>query len=71
MTIDSDDEERARKYSGKLKNAEDEYRIDPDFHFDLSEDPYIELLQSDQLEDVVKKMAKPVNILFGISSLRC
>ncbi|KAG8219828.1 DEAD-domain-containing protein [Butyriboletus roseoflavus] len=59
LTIDSDDEKRTRKYSGNLKTEEDEYRIDPEFHFDLSEDPFIELLQSDQLEDVVKKIVKP------------
>lgn len=63
MTIDSDDEKRIRNHNGKLKN-EEEFRIDLDFHFDLPEDPYVELLQSDQLEDIVKKISKPVNILF-------
>ncbi|KAN0100637.1 P-loop containing nucleoside triphosphate hydrolase protein [Tylopilus felleus] len=59
MTLDSDDEKRTQKHNGKSKNEDKEFRIDPDFRFDLSEDPYIELLQSSQLEDVVKKIAKP------------
>lgn len=62
MTLDSDDEKRTQKHNGKSKNEDKEFRIDPDFRFDLSEDPYIELLQSSQLEDVVKKIAKPVSI---------
>jgi len=65
MTIDSDDEQYAQRHNGKPKNEEEEYRIDSDFRFDLSEDPYVELLQSDRLEDVVKKIAKPVRILFS------
>lgn len=67
MTIDSDDEKRTRKHNGKPKNEDEEYRIDPDFHFELSEDPYVELLQSDKLQDVVKKFAKPVGKISGIS----
>ncbi|KAF8560373.1 DEAD-domain-containing protein, partial [Imleria badia] len=59
MTIDSDDEKRTQKHDGKPKIEEEEYRIDPDFRFDFSEDPYIELLQSNQSEDVVKKIGKP------------
>ena len=70
MTIDSDDEERAQKHNRKPKNEDEEARIDPDFRFDPSEDPYVELLQSNQLEDVVKKIAKPVSILSIVSSLR-
>ena len=64
MTIDSDDEKRTQRHNGKPKPGEEEYRMDPDFRFDLSEDPYIELLQSNRLEDVVKKVRKPVSILF-------
>lgn len=65
MTIDSDDEKCAQRHNGKPKNEEEEYRIDPDFRFDPSEDPYVELLQSDRLEDVVKKISKLVRILFN------
>ena len=65
MTIDSDDEKRTLKYNGNPKNEEEECRIDSDFRFDLSEDPYVELLRSDHLEDVVKKIAKLVCNLFN------
>ena len=65
MTIDSDDEERAQEHNRKPKKEEEEARIDPDFRFDPSEDPYVELLQFNHLEDVVKKIAKPVSILFN------
>lgn len=63
MTIDSDDEKIKQQRGGKYKK-EEEYRIDPDFRFDVSEDPYVELLQSNQSEDVVKKIGKPVSTLF-------
>lgn len=59
-TIDSDDEERTRKHDRKLQNEDEEYHIDPDFHFGLSEDPYVELLRSDK--DTLKRIAKPVGI---------
>jgi ATP-dependent RNA helicase DDX27 len=71
MTIDSDDEKRTQKPNGKPKNEEEEHRLDPDFRFDLSEDPYVELLRSDHLEDVVKKIAKLVCILSIVPSLSC
>lgn len=61
MTIDSDEEKRTSKHNGRSCNEEEEYGISPEFFFDLSEDPYVELLQSDKLEDVVKKVAKPVS----------
>lgn len=64
MTIDSDDEKIKQQRGGKYKKEEEEYRIDPDFRFDVSEDPYVELLQSNQSEDVVKKIGKPVSTLF-------
>lgn len=63
MTMDSDDEKRVQKRNGKSKQEEDESRIDPDFQFDLSEDPYIELVQSDRLQDVVRKISVPVSII--------
>ncbi|KAF8445958.1 DEAD-domain-containing protein [Boletus edulis BED1] len=59
MTIDSDDENRTQKHSGNHKNEEEGYPINPDFCFDLSGDPYIELLQSDRAKDIVTKIAKP------------
>ncbi|KIJ68429.1 hypothetical protein HYDPIDRAFT_106624 [Hydnomerulius pinastri MD-312] len=58
MTIDSDDEKRPQK---RPKNPahEDEAPIDPDFHFDLSGDPYTDLLELNQAQDIVKKVSKP------------
>lgn len=63
MTIDSDDEKRSSKHDGKPRR-EDEFRIDPDFYFDPSEDPYVDLLQSDKMQDIVKTIVKPVSYLW-------
>ncbi|KAF9229305.1 DEAD-domain-containing protein, partial [Gyrodon lividus] len=59
MTIDSDDEKSAQKRTKKPSNDEEEARIDPNFHFDLSGDPFTDLLQFDQSQDIVKKISKP------------
>ncbi|KAG9314378.1 DEAD-domain-containing protein [Chiua virens] len=59
MTMDSDDEKRASKQSGKPTSEEETCRMDPDFLFDLSEDPYAGSFQSDPLQDIVKNISKP------------
>ncbi|KIJ21730.1 hypothetical protein PAXINDRAFT_173799 [Paxillus involutus ATCC 200175] len=58
-TIDSDDEKPSQKRTKKPSNDEEEARIDPDFQFDLSEDPFIDLLQFHQSQDVVRQISKP------------
>jgi ATP-dependent RNA helicase DDX27 len=60
-TIDSDDEKPSQKRTKKPPNDEEEARIDPDFQFDLSEDPFIDLLQFHQSQDVVRQISKPVS----------
>ncbi|TFY80122.1 hypothetical protein EWM64_g3896 [Hericium alpestre] len=63
MTIDSDDEEPLvqQKPTKRAKDLDgDEAQLNPDLHFDLSGDPYFDLLQEDKsYEDLVKKGSKP------------
>ncbi|KAI0094910.1 P-loop containing nucleoside triphosphate hydrolase protein [Irpex rosettiformis] len=59
MTIDSDDDEAASKRPSKTKDVEDA-QLDPDFVFDLSGDPYADLLgNTTEPQDYVKKGSKP------------
>ncbi|KIK83138.1 hypothetical protein PAXRUDRAFT_35494 [Paxillus rubicundulus Ve08.2h10] len=58
-TIDSDDEKLSQKSTKKPSNDSEEAHIDPDFQFDLSEDPFTDLLQFNQSQDVVKQISRP------------
>lgn len=60
MTIDSDDEAVPVKTT-KVKDVVEDAQLNPDFVFDLSGDPYSDLLgESLQLQDYVKKGSKSV-----------
>jgi ATP-dependent RNA helicase DDX27 len=60
MTIDSDDEGGPIKTT-KTKDVAEDAQLNPDFVFDLSGDPYSDLLSSSSnLEDYVKKGTKAV-----------
>ncbi|KAH7883605.1 DEAD-domain-containing protein [Phlebopus sp. FC_14] len=56
-TMDSDDERRAPKRSTQPDKDEEDVQIDPDFRFDG--DPSTDLLQSNQAQDIVRKVSKP------------
>ncbi|TFK41137.1 DEAD-domain-containing protein [Crucibulum laeve] len=60
MTIDSDDEIIPIKASKNLSKEPEEARLDPGFVFDVSGDPYFDLVPQDtHFEDLVKKGSKP------------
>ncbi|KII94365.1 hypothetical protein PLICRDRAFT_133018 [Plicaturopsis crispa FD-325 SS-3] len=63
MTLDSDDDEvppkKTTAKSGKVQDAEDAH-LNPDFSFDVSGDPYADILEAENgLHDLVKKGSKP------------
>ena len=61
MTIDSDDEDTLHKPS-KTKDVVEDAQLDPNFVFDLSGDPYAELLgDTSGPQDSVKQGSKPVS----------
>lgn len=58
MTIDSDDEGK----STKNKDVAEDTQLNPDFVFDLSGDPYADLLgDAGDVQDFVKKGTKAVS----------
>lgn len=60
MTIESDDESPPQRRSSKKQQVDDAAHLDPDFHFDVAGDPYIDLFEfGTQHEDIVKKVSKP------------
>lgn len=60
MTIDTDDEGGPTRTT-KTKELAEEAQLNPDFVFDLSGDPYSDLLgSSSSLQDYVKKGSKAV-----------
>ncbi|KAI0695597.1 DEAD-domain-containing protein [Cytidiella melzeri] len=61
MTIDSDDEDVVVKKAAKAKESViEDAQLNPDFVFDLSGDPYTDLLgNSSEPQDYVKKGSKP------------
>ncbi|KAG1769255.1 DEAD-domain-containing protein [Suillus occidentalis] len=60
MTIESDDESPPQRRSSKKQQVDDAAHLDPDFHFDVAGDPYIDLIEfGTQHEDIVKKVSKP------------
>ncbi|KAI0814942.1 P-loop containing nucleoside triphosphate hydrolase protein [Irpex lacteus] len=60
MTIDSDDEEAEVKKPAKTKEAAEDAQLNPDFVFDLSGDPYADLLgDTTEPQDYVKKGSRP------------
>lgn len=60
MTIESDDESPPQRRSSKKQQVDDAAHLDPDFHFDIAGDPYIDLFEfGTQHEDIVKKVSKP------------
>ncbi|THH02879.1 hypothetical protein EW026_g13 [Hermanssonia centrifuga] len=63
MTIDSDDEDSQNKKNKPV----DDTQLNPDFIFDLSGDPYTDLLDGgSDLHDYVKKGSKPVCFNFSL-----
>lgn len=69
MTIESDDESPPQRRSSKKQQVDDAAHLDPDFHFDVAGDPYIDLFEfGTQHEDIVKKVSKPVSITATRSS---
>jgi ATP-dependent RNA helicase DDX27 len=70
MTIDSDDEEKVPKKISKDKEVVDDAQLNPDFVFDLSGDPYGDLLgDTSGPQDYVTKGSKPVSFVFVNYSL--
>ena len=74
MTIDSDAEETQPEKTSKTRTqdtAGEDAQLNPDFVFDLSEDPYTAFLgEPSNLQDLVKKGSKPVHILIPIRSFQ-
>lgn len=69
MTIDSDDEETEVKKPSKTKEAAEDAQLNPDFVFDLSGDPYADLLgDTTEPQDYVKKGSRPVSDLRSLLS---
>lgn len=67
MTIDSDDEAlpEPRKPSNAKGTIVEDAQLNPDFVFDLSGDPYVDLLgDASGPQDYIKKGSKPVRLLF-------
>jgi ATP-dependent RNA helicase DDX27 len=70
MTIDSDDEEKMQKKTSKDTEVVDDAQLNPDFVFDLSGDPYSDLLgDASGPQDHVTKGSKPVGSVFVNYSL--
>ena len=69
MTIDSDTEDIPQPSSSKARKSAasgptEDAQLDPDVVFDLTGDPYNELLGgSVDVEDLVKSGSKPVHLL--------
>jgi len=64
MTLDSEDEASPSDAFKRSKNSSvkeaDEPQLDPAFTFDMSGDPYTDLLHGANFVDVVKSGSKPV-----------
>ena len=61
MTIDSDDESPPITSSKTKTTATEDAQLNPDFVFDLSGDPYSDLLgDTSGPQDYIKKGSKPV-----------
>lgn len=67
MTIDSDAEDLPppppiKQAKGKQKVVDDDAQLNPNFTFDVSGDPYSDLLDGpDTVKDLVKSGTKPVS----------
>lgn len=69
MTLDSDTEDlppppptKQAKGKGKQKAVDDDAQLNPNFTFDVSGDPYSDLLDGpDTTQDLVKSGTKPVS----------
>ena len=67
MTLDSDTEDLpppppTKQAKGKQKAVDDDAQLNPNFTFDISGDPYGDLLDGpDAVEDLVKSGSKPVS----------
>lgn len=71
LTIDSDMEDAPQPPSGKAGKPSapgDDAQLNPDFVFDLTGDPYDELLgTSIEVDDLVKTGSKPVHVFLSSS----
>lgn len=67
MTLDSDTEDLpppppTKQAKGKQKAVDDDAQLNPNFTFDISGDPYGDLLDGpDAVKDLVKSGSKPVS----------
>jgi len=60
MTIESDDESQPWSKDNK-KPQEDAAHLNAEFQFDVTGDPYTDLMELSVQQDIVKKVSKPVS----------
>lgn len=69
MTIDSDEEDtplplpKTSKSAKPQKIDNEDAQLNADFTFDLTGDPYADMISGSNLQDVVKKGSRPVCVL--------